>query len=278
MELPLFAEQNLKENRNKTIKTITPSKPLKTLSSAVAAEWFNAAIDNNIGRLHKLLKQDVGIDKTDDKGCTALIHAAGSGNRAICSFLLQNGADIEFKSHNGSTALSSAIMSNSRAVIELLLQRGADPNASGPGGYAYATLAAAQWNESSLSQLFEYQADFKITDDTGAGLLHTAAVAAEYYTNVIKAKNTFHFLLNKGLDINSQDAAGNTPLLILCGAHRDKRYEVDDSRIANLVHELLKLGAKPDATNNKGRSAKQFAQQHRLNNTLGVILSFLENW
>ena len=278
MELPLFAEQNTEEKRNKTIKITTPSKPLKVLSSALEAEWFDAAIHNNIGRLHKLMKQDINVDQTDDKGCTALIHAAGSGNRAICSFLLQNDADIEFKSNNGSTALSSAIMSNSRAVIELLMQRGADPNARGPGGYAYATLAAAQWNESSLSQLFEYRADLSVTDDQGASLLHTTALAAEYYTNVIKAKNTFQFLLNKGLDINCQDNDGNTPLMILCGAHRDKQYQVDDSRIANLAHELLKLGAKPDVVNKKGRSAKQFAQKHRLKNTLGVILSFLENW
>ncbi|WP_395374453.1 ankyrin repeat domain-containing protein [Marinicella sp. W31] len=278
MELPLFAGQNMEDNRNKTIKITTPSKPLKILSSAVEAEWFDAAINNNLGRLHKLMQQDVDIDQTDAKGCTALIHAAGSGNRAICSFLLQNDADIEFRSNNGSTALSSAIMSNSRAVIELLMQRGADTNACGPGGYAYATLAAAQWNESSLSQLFEYKADLSVTDNNGTSLLHTTAMAAEYYTNVIKAKNTFQFLLNKGLDINCKDNDGNTPLLILCGAHRDKQYQVDDSRIANLAHELLKLGAHPDVVNKKGRSAKQFAQKHRLKNTLGVILSFLENW
>ena len=278
MELPLFAEQGAPDNRNSSIKIKTPSKPLKTLSTAIDAEWFAAAVDNNIGRLHKLLKQDVEIDRIDDKGCTALIHAAGSGNRAICSFLLQNGADIEFRSHNGSTALSSAIMSNSRAVIELLLQREANPNAYGPGGYAYATLAAAQWNESSLSQLFEYQADLFIQDENGAGLLHTTALAAEYYTNTIKAKNTVHFLLNKGLDIDLKDDAGNTPLLVLCGAHKKKDYPVDDSRIANLAHELLKAGANAEIANAEGRTAKQYAQKHRLKNTLGVILSFLENW
>lgn len=278
LELPFL--NLIKETKNSLKKNVSQkNNPNNTNTrSKKLDEWFDSAINNKLGRLHQLLKNNIEIDATDEKGCTALIHACGSGNRAIASFLLQHSANIEHKSKNGSTALSSAIISNSRAVIQLLLERGANPNKNGPGGYPYVTLASAQWNESSLSQLYEYKANLNIKDSNGYGLLHTAAIAAEYYTNTIKAKNTIYFLLNKKLDVNSTDNNGNTPLAILCGAHKVKRYQVDDSRIATLAHELLKSGAHPDHVNNAGLTAAKYAHKHRLKNTHGVILSFLENW
>ncbi|MCF6301562.1 MAG: hypothetical protein L3J52_10685 [Proteobacteria bacterium] len=59
---------------------------------------------------------------------------------------------------------------------------------------------------------------------------------------------------------------------------KNKDYAVDDSKVANLAHELLKQGINPKLVNNKGFTALQYSKRYHLHNTKGVILSFLDAW
>lgn len=275
MELPLFEPMEKKTN-NPIIK---PSKPpTKQTSHDYENLWFTTVAEGNLGRLNKLKMSGVPIDLTDNKGCTALIHAAGKGLRAVASFLLQNQANIEHKSNNGSTPLSSAIISNSKSVVGLLLKHGVNTNATGPGAYPYISLAASQWNEACVSMLLDAGANVKTEDPVGMSLLHHIAIAAEYYTHTAKAKNTIRLVLQYGLDINTQNKQGNTCLHTLCGASKQKYLIKDDSHLANIAHEMLKSGLNPKLTNNQGFTALQYAKQHALLNTKGVIMSFLDAW
>ncbi|MCF6301561.1 MAG: ankyrin repeat domain-containing protein [Proteobacteria bacterium] len=239
MELPLFS---LKNDGNKN--QMTDNKPLKLDPKQVSSEihneppslspinhasglphsndWFSAVMNGNLGIINKMIIQGFDVNTVDEKACTALIHAAGCGNRAVASFLMKNHAKIEHKSNNGSTALSSAIISNSSAIIELMLERGANPRGTGPGAYSYVTLAAAQWSEASLGLLADHGARLEITDVNHSSLYHTIVIAAEYYSNILKAKSTVRFLKFKGLNINIKDSLGNTALHVLCGALKTK--------------------------------------------------------
>ncbi|WP_154224531.1 ankyrin repeat domain-containing protein [Marinicella rhabdoformis] len=301
MELPIFAPSNPIEVAIQPEKNTIKQRPLNeektptksysetaddrssnqlqdTQSKQLSVElssWFQAATSGNLGLLNKLKIQGLTVDEVDSKGCTALIHAAGSGNRAVASFLIQNQADIEHRSHNGSTALSSAIISNSKSVVDLLIKKQANPAAIGPGKYPYITLAAAQWNAGIVSILADAGAPVNTLDPSQLNLYHNVMLAAEYYSNIIKAKDTVRVIHHLGLDINQTDKEGNTPLHILCGAHKEKAYNADDSQIANLTHELLKLGALSNLTNKKGFTALQYAKKHHLLNTKGVIYSFM---
>ena len=93
-----------------------------------------------------------------------------------------------------------------------------------------------------------------------------------------KAKSTLRVIQQHGLDINTQNDQGNTALHLICGGSKQKRYRADDSHIANIAHEMLKLGANPKIVNNQGFTAIQYAKKHALLNTKGVILSYIDAW
>jgi ankyrin repeat protein len=286
IELPLFAASNVIESAQpKLTKEIDKAnhisdsnEPRNIPNNANQQLWFEAITNGNLGRLNQLKVKGIGIDLTDNKGCTGLIHAAGKGHRAVASYLIQNNANIEHRSHNGSTPMSSAIISNSRALVGLLIANGAEVNGLGPGNYPYLSLAATQWSEACVSMLLDANADINTTDEAGMSLYHHVAIAAEYYSNTAKAKNTLRLIHQYGLDINIQNQQGNTALHLICGAMKQKKYNVDDSHIANITHDILKLGANPKITNNSGFTAIQYAKQHGLLNTNGVLLSFLDVW
>lgn len=277
-ELPIFVENSsrLIVKQQPTEKQPIPNPRPPTAKQIVPeqASWFQAAKQGNLGLLNRLKQRRIAIDLTDEKGCTALIHAAGMGNRAVASFLLANHANIEHQSNNGSTPLSGAIMGNSRSVIELLLKKKANPNGTGPGQYPYLSLAATQWSQSSVSMLLEYGAAIDTTDMNGNGLYHSVMIAAEYYDKINDAKNTIKTIFHHGLDINGKDRQGNTALHILCGALKEQNYRANDVHLAGIAHQLLKLGMDPNLTNQQGFTALQYAIRHHLPNTKGVIVSF----
>ena len=263
---------------NESIDTTNNKATNNTPSNTHQQLWFEAINTGNLGRLNQLKVKGVGVDLTDNKGCTGLIHAAGKGHRAVASYLIQNNANIEHRSNNGSTPMSSAIISNSRALVGLLISHGAEVNGLGPGNYPYLSLAATQWSEACVSMLLDAEANIHVTDQAGMSLYHHVAIAAEYYGNTAKAKNTLRLIHQHGLDINTLNQQGNTALHLICGAMKKNQYSVDDSHIAKITHEILKLGANPKITNNAGFTAIQYAKQHGLLNTNGVILSFLDVW
>ncbi len=287
MELPLFAdtpaneapavaERELPEPHSARSDAV--ASVLKTEPCSAPDGWFEAAMQGHIGRINNWLAGGCEINARDEKGCTALIHACGCNHRALASFLLQKHADATLRSDNGSTALSSAVMGRSNSVVELLLRHGVDANGRGPGDYPCISLAVSQWNDGALSLLLAQGADLETRDPDGNGLMHLLARAAEYYSDLSKARATLQCLQQHRLDIDQLDGLKNSALHILCGAHKQRQYRADDARVAALVHQLLKNGAQAKRTNQTGHTALQLAKKHRLNNTAGVILSFLNRW
>ncbi len=281
MELPLFVNESVVKEMKAVDSEMTVTKPktIKTRATNPNIEsWFLAVNEGNLGKLNKMRIQGFNINQLDQKGCTALIHAAGRDLRAVASYLIQYGADIEHRSDNGSTAMSSAIISNARSVVGLLLQNGAQANSKGPGEYPYISLAASQWNESCVTLLLEAGASVTTVDANGMNLFHHIAIAAEYYSNTAKAKNTLRTVLQHGLDINQTNPEGNTCLHILCGATKTKKYQADDVQLANIANEMLKSGVNPKIVNHHGFTAIQYVKKHGLLNTKGVLLSYLDSW
>lgn len=285
IETPVVNDSSIKETSEKTDSQPLEKpaerpklKPFEFVTKKVKRnnkqEWFHAAKSGNLGGLNRMIIDGIDIDCTDDKGCSALIRACGHSRRAVVSFLLQQNADVEMRSNNGSTALSSSIIGNCRRVAGLLLDNNANPNGLGPSDYCYATIAAAQWNDAMLSILYRNGSDIFVLNAQQQNLLHIVALAAEFYNNINNAKTSIQFLLDHGMDINSVDENGNTPLMILCGAHK-KKYKVDDRNIASIVHSMIKLGAAPAITNNAGNSAIDATRLHELQQTKGVLMNAL---
>lgn len=280
MELPLFqgdqpaSQSETEATQEKAEKTNHKSssnqeKQPKTMGEKDNA-WFNAITEGNLGQLNRMIINGQKVDLCDEKGCTALIHAAGQGRRAVTSFLIQKGANIEHKSANGSTALSSAIISQSKNIVELLLRFPINVNSTGPGGYPYTSLAAAQWSESCLSRLIEAGADPFKTDPNGGNLYHNVIAAAAYYSQTTKAVQTLRFIESQNLNINKPDEKGRTPLILLCRVVKSEQ----DHQAASLAHQLLKWGAITGHKDKVGKTALDYCQINHLTNTRGVIMSF----
>ncbi len=266
IELPLFADSANQEQPGNPTSTVSSASPKNSLHS----DWFDAVAGGNLGQLNRLLIKGADINQTDQKDCTALIHAAGQGKRAVCSFLIEQGADVNHRSKNGSTALSSALISRSDNVVELLLRHRIKLNEQGPGGYPYVNLAAAQWSESCLSRLVEAGANPLSVDPNNGNLYHNVISAAAYYSQTGKALQTLKLIHSYQVPINHRDNHGRTPLSLLAYLGRSDK----DQQLATLAHQLLKWDADPKTKDKHGFTTLDYCLQNKLPNTRGVILSY----
>ena len=262
IELPLFSDDSAQQN--------TTEQQSQAHNTDQRDRWFEAVSRGNLGQLNRLLLRGFDINRTDDKNCTALIHAAGQGKRAVCSFLIEQGADINFRNQSGNTALASALISRSDNVVELLLRHQVKLNEQGPGGYPYVNLAAAQWSESCLSRLVEAGANPLSADPGNGNLFHNVISAAAYYSQTGKAIQTLKLVHSYHVPINHRDQHGRTPLTLLAYLGRQDK----DQQLATLAHQLLKWQAKTNIKDKQGFTALDYCQQKQLANTRGVILSY----
>lgn len=115
-----------------------------------------AAEQNHIEITKILLAKGTDINaKTTDNGQTALMTAATeSGHTAIVRLLLENGAEINIKNNKGATALLVAACTGDNEMVNILLEKGADVNASTENGLT-ALLIAAQNGHTKVVELLE---------------------------------------------------------------------------------------------------------------------------
>jgi ankyrin repeat protein len=74
-----------------------------------------------------LLDHGAAIDARDGEGCTALWWIAGIGGGEVAALLLEKGADVNAKSNDGTTVLGRAHFNHDEAMVQLLSAHGARP-------------------------------------------------------------------------------------------------------------------------------------------------------
>ena len=137
---------------------------------------WTAAIDNDVGKVEKLLRQGNNPNKRDNAGYTALHYAARAGS---------------FK------------------VLMALLNHGADPNSQTPSGKTTPLHRAAYMGHLECLQiLIQHGAHVNLVDSDGKSALHKCAereqyTCAEWILDTIGA--------NFEVIINAKDRKGNTP-------------------------------------------------------------------
>lgn len=147
----------------------------------------------------------------DIDGRTALMRAAGNGKAEIVSYLLTQGSPVNAAMKDGNTAFGRAIENNHIDCARILMQAGADIDPRD---------RTCDWR-----------------------LLHTTIGFDRY--------DSFLFLLAQGVEIDSPNENGVTPLMHAVRCHRnDARY----------IEKLLAAGANMDLRDADGRSAYTDAQ------------------
>ena len=119
----------------------------------------------------------IGVANTAYAGdVEALYKAAGDGDSAQVSALLESGADINGRTGNGSYALNNAAVENEVEVIKILLERGADPNVQNSQGDTPLICATkyAGGSPATVRLLVEAGTDLAIKDRKGMNALDYA--------------------------------------------------------------------------------------------------------
>jgi ankyrin repeat protein len=119
----------------------------------------------------------IGVAKSASAGdVEALYKAAGDGDSAQVSALLQSGADVNGRTGSGSYALNNAAVENEVEIIKLLLEHGANPNVQNSQGDTPLICATkyAGGKSATVKLLVEAGTDLAITDKDGMTALDYA--------------------------------------------------------------------------------------------------------
>jgi ankyrin repeat protein len=172
----------------------------------------------------------------NEKGQSALLLTAYSGNKELCDVLLAQGVPLELH--------EAAALGQLERVKELVENEPSQAKSYSPDGFPVMALAAAFGHLEVAEYLFGKGADVNAaaTNGTGYNAL-TGAVASGHITIV-------SWLLANGADPNYRYGAGYSPLLTAAANGH-----------LGILSILLAGGADLHAKTNDGKTALGFAQQ-----------------
>ncbi|KAJ5117540.1 hypothetical protein N7448_011172 [Penicillium atrosanguineum] len=148
---------------------------------------------------------------------TALIEAVTHKHTSIVQMLLDNGALPDARSNHSKRALIIATAGKSNIVItELLLQYGAKVNIMKGDRHAPLLEAIRSNQEAKVAILLKHGAKPVISDDQSTRYILHFAAARNATPGILK------MLINTGIDIDSQDGRGRTPLQIAAAHSRTR--------------------------------------------------------
>ncbi|MBK4733338.1 ankyrin repeat domain-containing protein [Noviherbaspirillum pedocola] len=237
-----------------------------------------AAQNGNVSMMKCLISRGANINHRDGEGMTALHRVVASGNVEAARALIRAGADIDIADGNGNTPLTLALRAGRADMIRGFQAAGADLNRFDSEGNTPLIVAVKNGYVNGVKCLVELGADLNPTDNEGntaliwasrnnnASLVDALMMDSEHLdanhrnaqgdtalTIAVKSGCTeaVKALLERSVDVNITDAAGNTPLM--CAAL--------DQRATSIAEILLKGKQKPDLTkrNNEGKMAIEIA-------------------
>lgn len=100
-----------------------------TVPFASAGPLDDAAKENNLATVKRLIANGAKINEKGKDGLTALHWAAYNGNAIMAELLISKGAKLDLQADNGYTPLHWAAVRGGKAVAELLIRNGSDVNA-----------------------------------------------------------------------------------------------------------------------------------------------------
>jgi ankyrin repeat protein len=201
-----------------------------------------AAEAGDLAAVERLAELGLPLDARDDKGATALIRAAGRGHAAIVAWLLAAGADPGLTADSGVDALTAAIAAHRDAVVRVLLDRVA-ADAPVAHGVPPLLVASAVGARSCVDLLLARGARSDATDPRGNTALHAAAQYAFSAADGDAAFALLRRLVDSGCPVDAANRDGQTPLLLLLGAHVQPHRAQPAAAIGRIAKWLVAIGA-----------------------------------
>ncbi|HBC74536.1 MAG: hypothetical protein A2008_13970 [Candidatus Wallbacteria bacterium GWC2_49_35] len=230
-----------------------------------------------------LIEKGVSVESPDNEGTTALMYAIMNNSESMMNMLIKNGADLNSHNKKNITPLICAVESGNSKIVEALINSGASASDSFmraimTGNTATVKTmienrlvnvntvrdaenlppvicAAMSANLEMLKLLCEAGASPGLKDNKGQGALFYAAGSGD--VDVLK------YLLNEGVlkhAVNGPDSSGRTPL-----------FSAAENGNGEAIRFLLANGANPNAADNNGHKAIDWARANKMDNAVSVL-------
>ena len=223
-----------------------------------------AAMAGDTAAVRRLLELGFPVDAIDDKGCTALLRAAGGGHGEALELLLERGADPQRAAHTGATPLSAAVSMRHGVIVDRLLAHRVALEHRLPGDVTVLMLAAALGLPDICARLLTAGANIQAADAQGLTPLHCAALYGFTSRDRPRLLALFDTLLLAGAEPDAEAAGGVTPLLLLLGARAEPGTACDEDVVLAAVDRLLDEDTRLDAQDPRGFGPLHLAALHGL--------------
>lgn len=199
---------------------ITTARGQTALHLASLNEKYEAAV--------KLIQCGAKVNVQDEEGVTPLFTAIVVNDCRMAKMLLKNGARLLPSQH----LLSFTIRNQMRDMTQMLVQAGENVNGRDPIGWTPLLLAIHKRDITILEYLIEHGA--KINEN--AYVLKELHVAVQQSDSTDAFKKMFYILTKHGVEIDSLNKWGETPL---CLAILMEKYQIAEY----LIHEGANVNA-----------------------------------
>lgn len=209
----------------------------------IAADLVEAAAVGDVRAVERLVALGMPLDARDAKGATALIRAAGRGHPEVVAWLLSAGADPVATALSGVDALTAAIAAHRDSVVRVLLDHGVDADTPVAHGVPPLLVAAAVGAATCVDLLLERGARADATDPHGNTALHAGAQFAFTAADGDAAVAMLRRLVDAGCPVDTANRDGQTPLLLVLGAHAQPLRAQPAIGLARIAEWLASIGA-----------------------------------
>jgi ankyrin repeat protein len=211
----------------------------------------------------KSLKQSIlkikKINFQDERGWTPLMTAAENNQVLVMEYLISQKVFLDIKNESGDTALMRAVYKNHYKSAELLLKEGASTKIRDNKGYTPFLRACEKGKLEMAKLLLKEKSEIKDRSihDSKKSALHLA----------VKKENIdlIKWLLDGGIDINSKDEDGRTPLMdaVALGKINSATY-------------LLEKGASTNDISNFGENLVSISRQTLNQQMVNLVEAYIK--
>lgn len=236
----IFRSNKRKEEFNGDDFTLDEENPVKEDNPNTATFIYNPRYTEIAS---SLLRKGADVNACDNQGVTALMIAASIGIFELAKFFLDNGALVDAQDNNNHTSLIMACSYGYKNIVALLIEKGAAVNIQGKVTHFERRKFITPLNAAAIQEYARFEGVITLLLEKGAqdvdksatlyaihlGYPHLLAKLIEngeidieanidghnILVHAIRAgrKRIVSWLLDKGVDVNSSDSHGWTPLV-----------------------------------------------------------------
>ena len=245
--LEKMLEPDMSERFSSAAAALEALQP-KPISIAQSVSWVAIVLTIGLGIGAFLVAKSLSRQKYavfNNLGLTAHVHAAIYQNLIDVPDYLARGGNVNGKDKQGKTLLNYAVEQNNSDLLEFLLARGSDINRVDINGNTALYVAISQTNTELIALLKEHRAVLNSRDLKQLGLkLHEEVCDLEKVS----------FLLTQGVNVDTKDNSGLTPLLKIANTKCVYRAGTEKRQQIKLARLLIDAGADVNARNSEGRT------------------------